>query len=355
MIIYPSISRMSFKTPFFFLLLSLFTVSCSEDGRLKMNPAKYFKSVEYLEGKEVLSFDDYGVYRPTSFVMHDDYIYVQNRDEDMLCAIDRSTGAMESLLKRGDGPGEVLNIAYITMSGDAVITAESNKRYLIEIPFHSKKPVFTSLPFDQGAPTSVVKGRDGYVMLGSFKDGRYMYCRPTTGKTGFFGDYRVHYLYNRLDNFTKSLIYISSKLAIKPDMTRFVAINFNSGVIDINRISQDTIINLKQLDFHYQEIHVTGSRDNPRVATKRSNRNGFFDVTASDEHIYAIYSGKSFEEAGLMLDKCEHLMIFDWDGSPVGCYKLNVPIYSICYNQQERALYGIHIGDEAKLLKFDFF
>ena len=320
---------------------------------MNKNPIKYFKTLEYLGGSDILTFDDFGVYRPTSIVMQEDFIYVQNRDEDMICAINRTTNTVESLLKRGDGPGEALNISYITMSDDAVITAECNKRYIIEIPFHSREVIFTPLSFDYGAPTSIIKGRAGYVMLGSFKEGRYMYYHPSTKKTGFFGDYRVHYSYNRFDNFTKSLIYISSKLAIKPDMTRFVAINFNNGVIDINAINQDTIINLKQLDFHYQEIHVTGSRDNPRVANKRSNKNGFFDVAASDEYIYTIYSGKSFEEAGFMLDHCEYLMIFDWDGNPVRCYKMNVPLYAICYSRQDHALYGIHIGEEAKLFKFN--
>ena len=341
------------KTSIFLLVLTLFHFSCSNERGMNMHPTKYFETVAYLEGSEILSFDDFGIYRPTSFVMHDDFIYVQNRDEEMICAINRSTNAMEPLLKRGEGPGEALNISYITMSDNAVISVECNKRYIIEIPFHSHKAEFTPLSFDVGSPTSIIKGRDGYVMLGSFKAGRYMYYRPSVDKTGFFGNYRVHYKYIRLDNFTKSLMYISSKLAIKPDMTRFVAINFNNGVIDINGIQRDSIVNLKQLDFHYQEIRIDGSKDNPRVATKRSNKNGFFDVTASDEHIYAIYSGKSFEEAGLMLDHCDYLMIFDWEGNPVGCYKMNVPLYAICYNKQDRSLYGIHIVEEAKLFKFN--
>ena len=92
--------------------------------------------------------------------------------------------------------------------------------------------------------------------------------------------------------------------------------------------------------------------DNPYVATKKSNKNGFFDVATSDELIYAIYSGKSFEEAGPSLDECEYLMIFDWDGNPVGCYKLNVPLYAICYSKQDRLLYGIPLGEEEILLKF---
>jgi len=70
-------------------------------------------------------------------------------------------------------------------------------------------------------------------------------------------------------------------------------------------------------------------------------------------YIYTIYSGKSFVEAGLLIDHCEYLMIFDWDGNPVECYKVNIPLYAICYNTQDRALYGIHIGEEAKLFKFN--
>ena len=344
---------MPFKTSFRFLFLLLISVSCSNEGGLNMNPAKYFKSVEYLEGDSVMTLDDYGIYRPTSFVMKGDYIYVQNQEADVLCAVNRVTNEMSTLLKRGEGPGEVLNIAYITTSDDAVVTTEVNKRLIIEIPFQANNPEFTPLPMDYGAFTSIIKGRDGYVLLGNFKKGRYMYYKPSTEKAAFFGDYRVQYKYKNFDNFTKSLIYISSKLAVKPDMTRFVAINFNNGVIDINGINQEAIVNLKQLDFHYQEIYVEGGMDNPRVTTKRNNKNGFFDVTTSDEYIYAIYSGKSFDEAGLSLDHCDYLMIFDWDGNPVGCFHVNVPLYAICYNKQDDMLYGIHVGEEAILYKFD--
>lgn len=318
-----------------------------------MPPTEYFQSVENIEGKEVMTFDDYGIYRPTSIVMNNDDLYVQNNDEEMICVIHRSANEKEVLLKRGEGPEEALNIAYISMSDDAVVSVESNKRLLIEIPFHLNKVRFSSLPPDYGAYTSVIKGQEGFVTLGCFKEGRYMYHKPAEGKTAFFGDYRVHNKYKKLDNFTKSLIYISSKVAIKPDMTRFVAINFNNGVIDINGINKDSIVNLKQLDFHYQEISVEGSKDNPHVATKRSNKNGFYDVATSDKYIYTIYSGKSFDEAGRTMDHCEYLMVFDWDGKPVGCYKLNVPLYAICYNKQDNAIYGVHIADEAKLYKFN--
>ncbi len=335
------------------LLLSLICISCSKENGLDMPPSEYFKSVEDIEGHVVMTFDDYGIYRPTSIIMNNDDIYVQNNDEDMICVINQSTNKKKTLLKRGEGPAEALNISYITRSDNAVITAECNKRCIIEIPFRSQETVFSPLPPDYGAYTSAIKGQEGFITLGCFKEGRYMYYKPEKEKTAFFGDYRVHNKHKKLNNLTKSLIYISSKLAMKPDMTRFVAINFNNGIIDINKINKDSIINLKQLDFHYQDISVEGSADNPRVATRRSNKNGFYDVATSDKHIYTIYSGKSFEEAGRSTDHCEYLMIFDWDGNPVGCYKLNVPLYTICYNKQDNAVYGIHIGDEAKLYKFD--
>jgi hypothetical protein len=344
---------MLFKAFLAILALFLFIASCSFEGKLNKDPTKYFKSMEYLEGVEVMTFDTYSVYRPTSFVMNGEYIYVQNRDEMMLCAINRDTKEVDTLLMRGQGPEEVLNISYITPSDDAVISVECNKRLIIEISFHSNKTEFTSIPFEYGAPTSIIKGQEGYVMLGNFPEGRYLYYNPATEKAEFFGAYRVPRKHQNLNDFTKSLIYISSKLAVKPDKSKFVAINFNSGVIDINGFVQDSIVNLKQLNFHYQEIYVEGGMDNPRVFTKRSNKNGFFDVTASDAHIYVIYSGKSFDEAGLALDHCDYLMVFDWNGQPIGCYKLNNPLYAICYNTQEERLYGIHIGEEAKLYQFD--
>jgi hypothetical protein len=334
-------------------LFSLFQISCSRESAWNIPPEKFFGSIKNLSGYAVMTFDDYGIYRPVSIVMNNHEVYVQNRDEEIVCVVNLPTKEKKTLLKRGGGPGEVLNITYISMSDDAVITAECNKRCIIEIPFDSKKAEFSSLPLDYGGYTSIVKGREGFITLGCFKDGRYMYYKPTENKTDFFGDYRVSSRYRHLDNFTKSLIYISSKIASKPDKSRFVAINFNNGVIDINKITTDSIINLKQLNFHYPDIYVEGSREDPYVSVRKSNKNGFLDVAASDQYIYTIYSGKSFNEAGLFFDHCEYLMVFDWDGNPVGCYRLNVPLYAICYHKQDNALYGIHIGDEAKLYKFN--
>jgi|GEM_PF-985156 len=344
---------MTYKAYIHILSIPLFYISCTKENGLNMYPAEYFHSVEHIEGSVVLTFDDYGIYKPTSIVMNVNDIYVQNNDEDMICVINRSTNEKKSLLKRGEGPEEALNISYISMSNDAVVSVECNKRLLIEIPFDTPKTIFHSLPFDYGSYTSVVKAKNGLITLGCFKEGRYMFYNPSNAKVNFFGNYRVQYKYSELDNFTKSLIYVSSKIAIKPDMTRFAAINFNNGVIDINGIINDSIINIRQLDFHYQDISVEGSGDSPQVSIRRSNKNGFFDIATSDEYIYTIYSGKSFEEAGFDIDNCEYLMIFDWEGNPAGCYKLNVPLYAICYNKQDNAVYGIHIGDEAKLYKFN--
>lgn len=345
---------MTFKTySYYILFFSLLYISCSKENGLNMSPLEYFKDIKSLKGNVIMTFDDYGIYKPVSIVMNDNYIYVQNDDEDILCVINNSTNEKETLLKRGEGPDEVLNTGYISMSGDEVLTVECNKKLIIEIPFHLQKATFSSLPFDHGSYTSIVKGKEGFIALGCFKEGRYMYYKPQEDKTDFFGSYRVHHKYDKLDNFTKSLIYISSKIAIKPDMTRFVAINFNNGVIDINEITNDSIINLKQLDFHYQDIYIEGNMNDPHVSIRRSNKNGFFDVATSDEYIYTIYSGKSFDEAGLDLDNCEYLMVFDWEGNPIGCYKLNIPLYAICYNKQDDAIYGIHIGDKAILYKFN--
>ena len=107
-------SNLSLKASIWLLISSICYDSCTSGSRLNKNPVKYFHEVGYLEGNEVLTFDDYGIFQPVSFVMKGDIIYVQNRGEEMICAINRVSNRMESLLKRGDGPGEALNIAYIT-------------------------------------------------------------------------------------------------------------------------------------------------------------------------------------------------------------------------------------------------
>jgi hypothetical protein len=108
----------------------------------------------------------------------------------------------------------IYSLAMLALAALAVFNASINTRKNgmsdISPRFDTHEAAFSSLPSGYGAYTSVIRGREGVIMLGSFRDGRYMYHKPPENKTAFFGDYRVHDRYGKLDNFTKSLVYIGS-------------------------------------------------------------------------------------------------------------------------------------------------
>lgn len=104
-----------------------------------------------------------------------------------------------------------------------------------------------------------------------------------------------------------------------------------------------------QLDFHYADVVIEGEV----VSIRRTNKNGFYDVSAGNDRFCAIYSGKSIEKHRAGVDDCDYLMVFDWNGNPVACYESDKPLTKIYYQEDENVVYGVSIADDgAKLYKF---
>ena len=177
----------------------------------------------------------------------------------------------------------------------------------------------------------------------------YLYYNTADSSVRFFGEYPVREEYRKLDNHIKSRICLSGRLAISPDHRRLVYVNYNGGLIDISAIRNDSIVNVCSLDFHYADVVIEGEI----VSIRRTNKNGFYDVSAGNDRFCAIYSGKSIEKHRAGVDDCDYLMVFDWNGNPVACYESDKPLTKIYYQEDENVVYGVSIADDgAKLYKF---
>ena len=128
------------------LCASLFS-ACQNDKRLPGSPVEYFGSVMPITGTEVLDLDSSEAFLPKAIAVRDSVVFVQCQgSKDVVISVDLRDNTRKVLLRKGNGPGEVLQMSAFSPSGDGKITAvESNKRFLIEIPalriFFSQKNI----------------------------------------------------------------------------------------------------------------------------------------------------------------------------------------------------------------------
>lgn len=329
----------------------LIATSCSAGSGFPDNPVEYFGSVTPAAVHTAANLDEYGVFMPTGIAAYDGRFYVQTPGKEIIREIDIANGVAVTRFVAGKGPRELLAPSYLTSSGDRAMLMDCNRMIIagIEMSRSEYEAVFTEIPKGYGPCMSVIGTGDYLVLTGLLKDGRYMYYNCLDGDIRFFGEYRLPEKFGDLKNPERSQVYVNTKLALKPDRSRFAAINFNGGVIDINEIRDGSIIHVKGLDFHYPEVAVKKGK----IGQSMDNRNGFIDIVASDDCIYVIYSGKTYRDHGPDFAFCDWLMSFDWDGNPVACHELPVPFNVICYDTAREELYGVNTGEATVLYRVE--
>lgn len=191
------------------------------------------------------------------------------------------------------------------------------------------------------------------IATGLYSAGRYLYYSLTDNSARYFLSYPDHPEYPELQETTKAMLYASNVLRVRPDASAFVCADMYSGVIDFCKItSSGTIERTKMHRLHLPEADIT-EIPSTNVEYYRSNRFGFPDVTVSQHHVYALYSGHSYRDMGNSALDGYSLLIYDWEGNLLKECLLDTPLANICYDPNEDALYGISAKQYTSLIKIN--
>lgn len=78
------------------------------------------------------------------------------------------------------------------------------------------------------------------------------------------------------------------------------------------------------------------------------------DVTVTDEHVFALYSGKSGALDGSTVpDVKSGVRIFDWDGNPLALVNVDRELTSIAYDQRTKRLYALDLDENIVYYELD--
>lgn len=314
----------------------LFCVACAGSPSGK-SPLACFDGIGEARLEKVVCLDSVGAFSATDFAVEGDVLWLlfqRPGSEDVLTRYNFDDKSYKCLIKRGRGPGEMIMTTPLDCT-PGICIADCNTN--IEATVARDTVSFRRLP--SGGLVSRIGDGDRVISTGNYPAGRYRLADLCSGEVSYFGEYPQGK--RPIADDLAATAYINSKLAMKPDRSRFVSVNSNCGVIEICAIEGDAIRSVRQVAFHYPDVVRTTSGGMAVAAIRKSNVNGFFDVTCGDEYIYMLYSGRSFNEAGLDLGKCDHLLVFDWQGEPVGCLHLSPAFTAIHFDSAEGVLYGM--------------
>jgi hypothetical protein len=186
-----------------------------------------------------------------------------------------------------------------------------------------------------------VEAGDYVLSTGLYTQGRYQLYNTKSGETNYYLSYPNHPQWPNINEETKSILYASNALKVRPDNSAFVCADMYSGIMDICRIQNGEIKTIKQICFSYPKVYIKQEKDKaPEVAYSRDNRLGFSDISVTNDRIYALYSGQTYREDSNTIRESSNLLIFDWNGNLLRSFKIETPLTLLTFKEIEHAIYG---------------
>lgn len=188
---------------------------------------------------------------------------------------------------------------------------------------------------------------------GLYTEGRYMLYSPSDGHARYFVNYPEQPGQPDLKEHTKSVLYASSILRVRPDSKAFICADMYSGVLDICRIDEGEITLVRRLVYHYPYVKIRENDSWPSVVYSRDNRFGFTDVCVTSKGIYALYSGRTYRMDSKNFQHCRTLINIDWEGNVRSACPIDTDLTQITYDEQEKAFYGIGWSPKLGLVRLN--
>lgn len=309
-----------------------------------------------LDMEVVASFEKWGIANPTGIAKSNSVFAVTNRTgENNISLFEIRQSKRADRITRSRSNGQALYTSALNAAGQEISALNFQTGQLFVTPENENGIAETyGIQLPAGVQHLVAAKNGNFVIsTGLYEQGRYMLYSLQDNKARYFLSYPEHPKFPGLNEYTKSVLYASSVLRIKPDGKAFACSDMRSGILDICRIQGNRIERIKLLSFYFPKVYISGSKpENLKVAYDKSTVHGFLDMAVSNDRIYVLYSGKSKKKDHYNIGHCQTLLIFDWQGNQIDCCSLEIPVSHICYDQEEKLLYGIGYTPEAAIVKF---
>lgn len=330
-------------------ILLIFT-SCHQQNGNKV------VSIVPLKHQVLLNSDEILIAYPKLLTVTDSLILLcDSKTDSLFHLVDRRNKKVKSFGKRGNGPNEFLfpTSLYHYPEGDSLCMMDSNKRSLYSLRFVSDKtPKFFRILNDKETFHCIVlpMSKHRYISSGVYNDARF-YLLDETGNV--IDQYET---FPYRDEKEQQISKVVLSQAYDGNMTsdtegeRFAVACYNAKMIAFYKIENNKIVLVKEVndeypDYKYSDKHYQG--------ISRYALTGYISVTASNNYVYALYSGKSYGEHGDLSSVGTSIWVYDWMGILVSQLELDVPVSMIQVLEDDKSLYAIVSTPEPEIVKFD--
>lgn len=358
------IFRIFLNSAVLYCSVSILLVSCHrpghEDGLLS-----YFDSVPTvsLRTADIIELEQFGILSPTKIICQGDLFVIKKTKSENYVDILTPERTIISCIKKGRGPGELIDVGSIQVQDDKLFVFGRSQRKLIvvDIPgtVASRKQSILEERI-MGAPEMAMSEqislpvylqlyKNHIYSIGMFGDNSLVVELSQSGDP--FSGIPAPVLEDaRINDLAQRILNASALISISPDGTKIAAAYNQIAALSF----ADTQPGLKQrwANIFFQP-ELWFPEDNPGIVVgfSRENISAFHDLQAFDDIVYALYSGKNhMKENEDDPSLCNYLLVYDWNGHPIIKYELEQSISGFCVEGD--SLYGVSQTPNARLFRF---
>lgn len=326
------------------LLLAFLQMSCSDKSFLLTD---LFESTEYVVLEEVMPELKSQIYAPNALYAQGGYLlFSEPKLDTLLMVYDVNADKSRRILPKGQGNMEAVSIETLGYGGNAASVYAHDMRaqsiYKIDLSGGLQNISIEKDTVDLSYAIGAV-AYDGdmavYALSGS--DDRFVKVAPDGHKP--FGE--IEQISGVSSNVTTKIL--QGPCALSPQRKRmawFASMGDAYEIYDYSDAENMQVILARK-------FYLPLPRNDGAITVKEHV--GVTSVATSDDCIYALYIGKTFEEIlkeahgqeGLRSNK---ILVFDWDGNPICLLQLDKELYSIAYNRERQCLYGIGLDESTE-------
>jgi hypothetical protein len=353
------------KNLIIYLSIILLT-SCINDQKIKQDA--YYNDNNYLSGK-ILPLDDIVVI-PMQIIVRDSLVFINEFRRDYLLSIwNLNNGELiKKVLPVGDGPNEFQPPVQLNYNEENDFLEVYDRIRFKYTEYHINDILDLELIKSSGTFPANLRNvskinNNMYIGEGVMETGRFSLLSDDENEVkrmGTFPDFEliINQKDGEINNIHKGMIF-QSILALNPNSQKFVSAAKQVGAIDFYRFdSQLNFEVIKQVKLS-PDIKIKSFKygNSHNVKFEDSNLKGFYDLYATSDAVYALYSGRSIEKDRDKSSSANIIIIYNWDGDEVKRLTLDYDITCFAYDPMNKRIVGVSEGknDEVSLLIFNIF
>lgn len=285
-----------------------------------------------------INSDDLG--EVVDFLVFDSIVIVSEMFQPYLFKyFDKMTGLKQAdFICKGNGPNELNNPGVLEKHDDSIfVTFDANKKDLVYLNsndiFHKEYIFYKVVDFEN--PDLIIfkvypLSESVFLCTGVFEDGAYCIYNIESKEYKVSIKFPVEEKHKKDDYFIKSMAN-QGQIVLNPEKNKFVFAS-GRGYIDFCEIN-NADIKLTKRNFYFSPEYKVIAELKTAGFTSESVF-GFMDVLATEKYIYALYSGRTFDEEGTGTYEANDILVYDWEGNPIANYKTDRFIRNIAFDEK---------------------